>query len=413
LIYAAESKFAISMCTFLAQSSMKTSNRTEPPLHLPVGALGIIDRYLLRQFLKTFFVCFISLMGLYVVFECTTNMDEFLRCGQKVGGVLQLMARRYSYQAFAFFDRTNSLLVLISAMFTVSWIQRHNELTALLSAGISRIRVVLPLIAVAAMISVLAIANRELLIPRFREQLSRRPQDLIGDQGQSLDPRYDNQTDVIIRGKFTYGENKRIEQPDFLMPPALMQYGKQVQADNAYYLAPQGKRPGGYLFDKVREPKHLDTRPSLLWAGRPVLITPHDAPDWLKSDQCFIVSNLDFEQLTSGKQFCSTAQLISGLNNPSLAYEADVRVAVHARMVQPFLDVTLLFLGLPLIVRRESRNVFLAIGLCMGVAVVFMLTIMGMQYLGTYSFIQPALAAWAPLMIFVPLAVWLSHSMWE
>ncbi len=382
----------------------------------PVGVMGIIDRYLLRQFLETFFICFLSLMGLLVVFECTTNIDEFMRCGEKAGGVLKLIGRRYGYQTCAFFNQTNGLLTLISAMFTVSWIQRHNELTALMSAGISRIRVILPLVLVAVVISLLAAVNRELLIPRFRDELARPPQDLIGDQGQSLGLRYDNQTDVIIRGKLTYAENKRIEQPDFLMPLALMQYGKQVQAENAYYLPAQGKRPGGYLFDKVREPKHLDTRPSLLWAGRPVLITPHDAPDWLKSDQCFIASDLDFEQLTGGIgfwQFSSTAQLISGLRNSSLGYEANVRVAVHARFVQPFLDLTLLFLGLPLLVRRESRNVFLAIGLCMGVTTVFILTVYGLQYLGTSALINPALAAWAPLMIFVPPAVGLAHSMWE
>ena len=32
----------------------------------------------------------------------------------------------------------------------------------------------------------------------------------------------------------------------------------------------------------------------------------------------------------------------------------DVRVTVHSRVVQPILDVTLLFLGLPLVVARGS-----------------------------------------------------------
>jgi lipopolysaccharide export system permease protein len=260
-------------------------------------------------------------------------------------------------------------------------------------------------------------ANRELIMPRFRDELARRPQDLIGDEAQSLDPRYDNQTDVLINGKCTYAENNRIELPDFrMLPPSLRQYGRQVQAENAFYLPPQGDRPGGYLFDKVREPKHLDTRPSLFSAGRAVLITPHDRPDWLKTDQCFIASNLDFEQLTGGlgfKNFSSTAQLISGLGNSSVGFGADVRVKVHARIVQPFLDITLLFLGLPLVVRRESHNVFLAIGMCMGITTIFLVTVISLQHLGSSSIINPALAAWMPLLIFIPPAVSLSHSMWE
>ena len=378
--------------------------------------MHIIDRYVLRQFLKTFLICFLSLMGLYVIIDCTTHIEDFIRAGDKMGGVLKFAAQYYSYKSFAVFDMINGLLVLISAMFTVSWLQRHNEMTALMMAGISRIRIVAPLIAAAAVISVLATLNRELVIPRYRDEMARRPQDLIGDQAQSLDPRYDNETDVLIGGKFTYAENSRIEAPDFRMPNPLKQYGRQVRAENAYYHPPQGDRPGGYLFDKVDSPKHLNNYPSLFVAGKPVLITPHDCPEWLKPDQCFIASNLDFEQLTGGvgfKNFSSTRQLIAGLGNSSVGFGADVRVKVHARIVQPLLDVTLLFLGLPLVVRRESRNVFLAVGLCMGITTVFLLTVMSLQQLGATSIINPALAAWMPLIIFVPPAVSLSHSMWE
>ena len=184
----------------------------------------------------------------------------------------------------------------------------------------------------------------------------------------------------------------------------------------AYYHAPEGQQPGGYLLDKVREPKNLDSRPSLFWNARPVLITPRDAPDWLKSDQCFLVSNLDFDQLIGSpavRQLSSTAQLITGLHNPSQDFGADVRVAIHARIVQPLLDITLLFLGLPLVVSRESRNVFLAMGVCMAVTTAFSLVVVGSQHLGTIYLLGPALAAWIPLMIFVPVAVGLAESMWN
>jgi len=40
-----------------------------------------------------------------------------------------------------------------------------------------------------------------------------------------------------------------------------------------------------------------------------------------------------------------------------------------------------------------------------GVVTVFLLVVIGLQALGTDYWINPALASWAPLMIFVPLAV--------
>ena len=148
-----------------------------------------------------------------------------------------------------------------------------------------------------------------------------------------------------------------------------------------------------------------------------MLITPHDAPGWLRPGQCFLASDVEFDQLTSGntiRQLSSTAQLIRGLRNPSLNYGPDVRVAIHARIVQPLLDVTLLLLGLPLVVSRESRNVFIAMGICMAVTTAFTLVVIGSQYLGSLSWIlNPAQAAWLPLVIFVPPAVGLAESLWK
>ena len=55
--------------------------------------MWIIDRYLLRQFVQTFLICFLSLTGLYIVFDVFSNLDRFLRCGRKAGGVLLFMAQ--------------------------------------------------------------------------------------------------------------------------------------------------------------------------------------------------------------------------------------------------------------------------------------------------------------------------------
>lgn len=378
--------------------------------------MTIIDRYLLRQFIQTFVICYFSLAGLYVVFDAFTNLEEFLHCAEKGGGLFSLLGSYYGYQAILFFDRTSGLLALVAAMFTVSWLQSHNEMTALLAAGISRIRIVVPVIAAAIAISLLSAANRELVIPRFRDRLARRPTNLMGDRGEQLQPRYDNRTDVFISGKATYADRQRIEKPNFRMPPALSYYAKQLAAKNAFYQPPQGDRPGGYLLEGVEQPADLAGRPSLRSGDELVVITPHDAPDWLKPGQGFLVSDVSFEQLTGGRafrQFSSTAQLISGLRNRSVDFGADVRVAIHGRIVNPFLDLTLLFLGLPLVVCRESRNVFAAIGVCIGVVSVFLLVVIGLQHLGSICLLDPALASWAPLILFVPAAVGLAESMWK
>lgn len=375
----------------------------------------IIDRYIARYFLQSFFVCFFSLMCVYIVFDFFTNIDEFMRAAEDSRQLAQLFFLYYGPQTLAVLDRILGLLVLTAAMFTVAWLQRQHEMTALLAAGISRARVAVPVIVGAVALIILGVINREVIIPRMIPLLSRSNTDLLGEKARDIQARYDNSTDILLRGGAAYRKDQRIAQPNFLLPPSLDQYGGQLIAENAYYLPPTGDRPGGYLMDKMIRPKNLHEKPSLSWKGRPVLLTPYDH-SWLKPDQCFVVSDIDFEQLTGGRvwrEYSSTLTLIRGLHNPSLDLGADVRVRIHGRIVQPLRDLNLLFLGLPLVVRREQRNVFVALGLGVLVVSLFTAIMLTCEYLGLIYLISPALAAWLPFFIFVPLAVLQIDWLWE
>lgn len=371
--------------------------------------MKIIDRYLLWQFVQVFVICFLSLTGLYVVFDAFSHLDEFLAYGEKSGNLPGMMAQYYAVRSVAFFDRTSGILALIAAMFTVTWIQRHNELTALMAAGVSRGRVVRPVLVAAVAVSLIAAVSREFALPRLRGSLARDAKDLAGTTGRELRPKYDNDTEVLIRGRESFIDERRIRKPSFLMPPLLDQYGAEYSADDAIYCPPDAanNRPGGYLFKKVERPPGLAKSPSLKLGDKPIVITPLDAPGWLEPDQVFIASAVDFEQLTAGpgfRQYSSTLELIRGLRNRSLDFGADVRVAIHARMIQPLLDAVLLLLGLPLVLRNDNRNIFAAIGMCMVAVGAFMLVGIGSQYLGTITLLDATMAAWLPLLIFAPLA---------
>ncbi len=377
--------------------------------------MKIIDRYLLRQFAWTWLVSYLSLTGLYIVFDAFSNLEEFLRYGEKHGHLLATMATYYACHSALFFDRVAPLLTLIAAMFTVAWIQRNQEMTALLAAGIPRGRIIAPILVVGCLLALAAVANRELVLPQLREQLALRPQDLAGNHRRPLTPRYDNQSDILIGGAATYRDRKRVAKPNFLLPPDLSDYGRLLIAEEAFYQEAQEGRPAGFLLVDVQKPDNIAQLPSLRKNGKPVVITPRDARGWLKPNECFVVSGISFDQLAAGNAwaaYSSTASLIAGLHNRSLDFGAEIRVTVHSRIVQPLLDVTLLFLGLPLVVWKESRNVFLAIGMCAGVVAAFLVVTMAFQYLGSIYSISPALAAWAPLMLSVPVAVALSDALW-
>jgi lipopolysaccharide export system permease protein len=309
------------------------------------------------------------------------------------------------------FDRLGPFLVLLAAMFTIAWLHRSNEMTALFAAGVSPRRIAKPLVTAALAIVLIGLANREWVIPAWRDELSRNAQDWLGDRSRPLAPRYDNRAGLLLNGQAVYPGEQRIVFPQFTFESPQGDFGRRLSAESGRYLRSEGPRPAGYLLTKVADPKQIAELPSLVVGGKPVVLTPRDY-SWLEKDECFVVSAVDFEQLTGGagwRQFSSTRQLIAGLRNPSLDFGADVRVEIHSRMVRPFLDLSLVLLGLPVAFAADQRNIFLAAGKGVLLALGFLLVVLACQGLGGQYLIRPALAAWAPLLIFVPLGVYLNE----
>jgi len=379
------------------------------PLQMPT----IIDRYMLRQFVQVLLICFLSLTGLYIVIDAFGHLDHFVDYSEKHGSLLATLLGYYSYRAIAFFDRTSGVLTLVAVMFTVTWIQRHQEMTALLAAGISRVRVLRPVLLGAIAVSLAAAANREIVMPSIRQHLAVDSKNLGGDRESIMQSRFDSQTDILLGGDKIVPAQHKIVNANFVLPRHFEQYGKQLMAREARFLPANGKLPSGYLLSGVTSPKALLKSPSLLLDNSPVVITPV-GNDWLQPDQIFVVSGVTFEFLAAGatwRDFASTSELIYQLRSPSTDLGADVRVAIHSRFIQPFLDTTLIFLGLPFVVTRTNRNPFISIGLCLAVVTIFMLIVLGCQSLGSNGWLMPQLAAWLPLIIFAPVAAGMVDSL--
>lgn len=376
--------------------------------------LRIIDRYMLTQFVQIFVICYLSLTGLFVVIDAFTNIDHIITFAKSQGqGLLRVIAEYYSYRAISIFDQTSGILALVAAMFTVTWIERHNELTALMAAGVSRLRVLRPVIIAALLIGIAAAANREIVIPQIREHLAVDTRNLGGNRGEDIYSRYDSKSEILINGDQAIVATQTIARPSFILPSHLSKYGKQIAAHEAQFVPAEGNRPSGYLMSGVRVPTDLKDKPSLSMGDQVVIVTPHDA-SWLRTDQVFVVSEVDFELLTGGaawRQFASTSELVTELRSPSVDLGNDVRVAIHSRLLQPFLDGTLLFLGLPLIVSRSNRNPFVAIGMATAVVALFFTVSLGCQSLGNSGWLRPTMAAWLPLIVFCPIAVYLADSL--
>lgn len=374
-----------------------------------------IDRYLLRQFVQVFLICFISLSGLYTIIDGFSRLEDFTEGGRSLGEAAQVAGRYYALQTLGFFNKTSGVLALIAAMFTVTWIQRHNEMTALQAAGIPRLKVLRPVLIAAAAVALATAGIRELVLPPLRHELSLDSKQLGDNATVDLKPRYDNVTDILLGGQRANLATAQIENANFSLPPRLSQkLGNQLMAKTARYLPAKGERPAGYLLSEVTQPAAIDTREAVADQQGEIVLVTRQTAEWLEPGQAFLVSGVSFELLATGPQWrdlASTSDLVNELANPSTDLGPDVRVAVHTRFVQPLLDITLLMIGLPLIVSRGAGKPFVAIGLCVMVVTAFFVLTLGGQALGSGGWLSPALAAWLPLLVFVPVAAWQFESL--
>ena len=375
----------------------------------------LIDRYIARAQFHAFVIVFVSLAGLTFVVDAFTNMEEFVTHAADGGGLWKVLGKYYGYRLISFFDATSAIISLASAMFALSWLERHNELTALLAAGVTRWRIARGSIAFAAVVAIRAGANRELVLPRIREAFSRNAQDLKGNKDQPFEARYDHATEVLFRGRSVQAAPRRIESPSLLLPPSLSEHGTQIDAAEAHWLAADARHPAGYLLGAVREPAGIDRLSSVELGGRTIIQTRSGA-DWLEPGQCFLASDVSFEQLigsSNWSQYSSTPELVASIANPALGVGADIPLRVHSRFVAPFLDMSLALLGIPLVVGPNRRGIFVAVGLCVAMTVIFFLVTLGCHAAASSYVISPSVGAWAPLLILAPLAAWRAQPMWQ
>ena len=140
-------------------------------------------------------------------------------------------------------------LALIAAVFAITWLQRTNEMTAIMAAGIRKSRIIRPHRNCHSDHRRVGSRNRKLLLPKVRDKLSRNAQDWLGETAKRLNPRYDFRTKILIGGQHTLAADESIINPGFRLPAELSrQFGRQLVAERALYREPSSDHPRGYLW---------------------------------------------------------------------------------------------------------------------------------------------------------------------
>ena len=371
-----------------------------------IAKMTKIDRYLLFLYSRVFLICFLTLSGLLIVVQVFTNLDEMIAYGKFRGSFVFGLAEYFSPYVLSIYDRMCGLLALLATMFVVAWLYHTHEMTALLAAGISKGRIIRPIVILSAVLILIAAVSREVLIPQYASMLSKTPQELLGESTRTIRPTEDVAMGVLIAGRNLQPANVTINQPIFKFLGPAAQVTRQITGFSAKFLGADETHPQGYLVTEPKGAEPLAGKNSVVNDQGVFLLLPVDTP-WLKPNECFIPSKLEFDVLRGGaaRQFAATSDLIWRMQNQTHYYGADLKVAVHTRFIQPLLDFTQLLIGIPLILSNRNRNLVGMILTCMISFAAFFGISIGLHTLGSSeTLLSPATAAWAPLLIFGPFA---------
>ena len=364
------------------------------------------DRYLLRRFWHAFFISFIAMMGLYIVIDAFNHVDNFFTDDTNTLAVMGRMAQFYAYRSCMFFDTIGHMIALTACLMALVLLQHHGELNPILAAGVPTYRLIFPLLWGIVFVDAVMVANKELVIPRIADQLQLQAGETGTDQ-EHVEPAYDHHTWIYFSGQTIVPAEKKMIEPKIVLPePEIVKdQFMTVEADEAIYMesTTDGRRSGWLLKDASPRYEELQLTD---W-GRKFVTLGERAGD------VFIATDVDIERLFNpAKNFelLSIPDLIRRIQNPAFDHISVRRQSLHlhARLIRPILDVILVFIGFPLLIRREARGLVFSLFL----AAVVMGSVYGISkgfyYLGNAEMIAPDMAAWTPVIIAGAMAAWVS-----
>jgi lipopolysaccharide export system permease protein len=274
--------------------------------------------------------------------------------------------------------------ILMGAMWTVQHMGRRNEVVPVLSAGVSLKRMVLPLLAAGFLMSILAAAVRERVLPDLALQRDRYDSLIKGQDSHEL-----HEIPILIDGEGrrfnigSYDVAARVARRATLLG-ITSQAGAEAEALAYDDSGPQG--PG--------------------WYPVPGTEIRGDARVFLETD----LLPIDLEAQSRGLLYLDVPGIRRLIQrDPG---RPRLQVMLQTQYSYPLNGLILLLLGLPLALRTERRSPFIAAGMALLLSLVFFAVQSIVSEVGAKGeVLSPVLAAWLPIVVFGALGLILFESM--
>jgi len=353
--------------------------------------MKIIDKYIIKKFLGTFFYAISLLIVIVIIFDISENLDSFIK---NEAPLLAIVFDYYINFIPHFINLFIFLFTFISVIFFTSKLAGDTEIIAILSSGISFRRLLLPYLIASLILAVLSFYLGNFLIPETSE--TRRifknnyMEKLTEDRNRNLHIQIEPNTYAYVEtlnSKKNSGYKFALEKyEDQKLIFKLM--SDRIEWDTAetkwifknYYI-----RTIDSAGQRIVKGQEMDT------------IIPYLLPtDLYKIKEFF--EEMDFFELN---EFIEKEK-----RKGSIAYKR-YENEKHKRLAGPAAIIILAFIGVAL----SSRKVRGGIGMHLGIGIALTFSYIFLMQVSTvfsvFGNLHPAIGAWIPNMIFFIIGLYL------
>ena len=379
---------------FARRSPAATGTEDAPSLlsRLDITFPNILDRYILREFLKVLALVLVSVIALFVIVEYTEIARHIRENDIGAGMVLEY----FRFQIFTVLNWTLPISVLVATLVTFGMLSKNNEVTAVKSNGVSLYRIALPIVAVAALISVLAYLILDFVLPYSTQRADETKLKIKGRESISAATQqklwYHGQDRYIINFLAYDRSAKRLTQVQvFEFHPTDFRLTRRVWARRATWNGAAWEFEDGWMRSFPDDGSATYTR---ITAPIPLHYpeTPEDFATEVKPP----------EQMTYAQLRRYVAMLEAS------GYEAqELAVNLYAKTSWPAISVVMALIALPFAFRMGKRGALYGIGIALILGIFYWMIFAIFTKFGEVGNLPPLLSAWAANILFAIAAVYM------
>ncbi|HPN09127.1 MAG TPA: LptF/LptG family permease, partial [Syntrophales bacterium] len=124
--------------------------------------MRILDRYLIREYLKLFLLLMVSIISIYLIIDFFGKIRMFI----SNNATFTQMAAHFFYMIPTIVSQTTPAVILLATLMTFGAMSKHNEIVAVKANGVSLYRLSLPLVFICLAVSIVLFFFSELITPR-------------------------------------------------------------------------------------------------------------------------------------------------------------------------------------------------------------------------------------------------------